>query len=86
MLECQTPGRPILKANGGHFPIYLSLGVYGHGVCLHSRSADKWVTRGRAAGGEQGNCLSCADAAHSSELNKKTATDRLCQQRDDTCM
>ena len=28
-------GRPILRRNGSQFPIYLGLGVYGHGVCLH---------------------------------------------------
>ena len=30
------PGGPILRPVGGHFPIYLGLGVYGRGVCLHS--------------------------------------------------
>ncbi len=31
-------GRPILRPVWGHFPNYLGLGVYGHGVCvcLHS--------------------------------------------------
>ena len=24
------------EAVSGHFPIYLGLGVYGHGPCLHS--------------------------------------------------
>ena len=24
------------EAVSGHFPIYLRLGVYGHGTCLHS--------------------------------------------------
>ncbi len=40
-VQCDAkPGRPILKPVGGHFPIYLGLGVYGHGVCepsLHER-------------------------------------------------
>jgi hypothetical protein len=29
-------GRPILRRVGCHFPIYLSFGVWVHGVCLHS--------------------------------------------------
>ncbi len=32
----KLPGRPILRPVVGRFPIYLGLGVYGHGVCLHS--------------------------------------------------
>ncbi len=33
--SAKLSGRPILSPVGGHFPIYLGLGVYGHGVCLH---------------------------------------------------
>jgi hypothetical protein len=34
--NAKLPGRPILRPVGGHLPIYLGLGVYGHGPCLHS--------------------------------------------------
>ena len=34
--SAKLPGRPILRPVGGHFPIYLGLGVYGHSPCLHS--------------------------------------------------
>ena len=30
-----SPGDRSLGQLGGHFPIYLGLGVYDHGVCLH---------------------------------------------------
>mgnify|MGYP002811913371 CR=1 FL=1 len=32
--SAKPTGRPILRPAGGHFPIYLGLGVYGHGVCV----------------------------------------------------
>ncbi len=34
--SAKLPGTPIPRPVGSHFPIYLGLGVYGHGVCLHS--------------------------------------------------
>ena len=42
--SAKVPGRPILEPVGGHFPIYLGLGVYCHGVCLHS--LQRWRARG----------------------------------------
>jgi hypothetical protein len=32
-----SPGDLIQRPAGDHFPIYLGLGVNGHGVCLHPR-------------------------------------------------
>ncbi len=43
--NAKLPGRPILRPVGGHFSIYLCLGVYGHGVCLHRRTGGRGVFR-----------------------------------------
>ena len=37
--NAKLTGRPIIRPVGSHFPIFLGLGVYGHGVCLHSLHA-----------------------------------------------
>ena len=35
-----------------HFPIYLGLGAYGHGMCLHSLQIRMWAGLGwRSSGG-----------------------------------
>ena len=45
-------GRPICRPVGDHFPNHLGLGVFGHGVCLHS------LVVGVAGCGGKGNfCL-----------------------------